>query len=707
MPKLAVRCLALFLFCFSIFSRGFAVSPAEDRPVLLPLPLDFQWQEGFFPVSAYLNLTFHGNPDSQVKDATQRFLKRLEKRTGLQLEPNAGAKTESLVIDCKAKGLPVQSVREDESYSLTVTPTQVLLSAPHPLGILRGLETLLQLVQPKGKDSVIPCVTLHDKPRFPWRGLMIDACRHWMPLEVILRNLDGMAEAKLNVFHWHLSENQGFRVESLKFPKLQEMGSDGHYYTQDQIKAVVAYARARGIRVVPEFDMPGHSTAWLVGYPELASAPGPYQIERKFGVFDPCLDPTKEEVYRFLDSFIGEMAALFPDEYFHIGGDEVNGKHWNENPDIQRFMVHHGLKTNEELQGYFNSRLEKILAKYHKKMVGWDEILRPGLPRNIVVQSWRGADALADSARQGFDGILSNGYYLDLAQPASVHYAMDPIPADSPLAPEQKAHILGGEACMWSELVTPENVDSRIWPRTLAVSERLWSPATARDVDDFYRRMEVESARLEELGLTHLSSYPEMLKRLAGDFPVGPLKMLADAVEPVKNYQRHRWGAYTSDFPLNRLADAARPESDLARHFKKGVEEYLKTAPAFGDARSLESQLKVWKDNGKALEPLLEKSDLLVDTLPQSQDLSASAQTGLEALAYLKSGKLAPSSWVEKANQTLDRAQEPKAQVEIAVIPAIRKLVLAAGQQDKLKGSSPEEWNKSLDAQVEAAKPKQ
>lgn len=737
MNRLVGRRLALFLLCFFIFIKGWAVGATDNKPVLLPLPAEVKWRDRKWNLPTGYGIQVKGPKDSRIAAAIQRFVARVAQRTKVQgvgdLSKASGPLPPSLFIEVQSVGLPVQSVREDESYTLKVTPEKVVLSAPNPLGILHGLQTLLQLIPAGDGPCMVPCVEIHDRPRFPWRGLMIDACRHWMPPEVIKRNLDAMEEAKLNVFHWHLSENQGFRVECKTYPKLHKMGSNGHYYTQDQVKEIVAYARERGIRVVPEFDVPGHSTAWLVGYPELASAPGPYEVEKKFGVFDPCLNPASEETYRFLDGFIGEMAGLFPDDYFHIGGDEVNGKHWNENPDIQRFMYKQGLKTNDDLQGYFNGRLEKILAKHHRKMVGWDEIFHPGLPKNILVQSWRGADSLAKCAKLGFDGILSNGYYLDLALPVSTHYAMDPLPQalqgegqalgvpgqgtqsqtgpgplpeSSGLTPEQASHILGGEACMWTELVTPGNVDSRIWPATLAVAERLWSPANVKNVDDFYNRMEVESRRLEEVGLTHRSSYLPMLKTLANGGNVDALQTLADVMEPVKNYQRHKWGNYSSDYPLDRLVDAVRPESETARHFRTSVEIFLKATPNFGDSGVLVKSLETWAKNHKAVEPLLEKSDLLADAQSQSQDLSTSAQVGLEALQHLKSGHSAPSSWVDKSTQALARAWEPKAQLEIAVVPSIYKLVLAAGQLDKLKGSSPEDWNKFLDTQVEAARPK-
>src|SRR5262249_32966342 len=261
-----------------------------------------------------------------------------------------------LTIRSQRRSNHVQALGEEESYSLSVGRSGAELTAATTLGAMRGLETFLQLVRITAQGFAVPAVTIHDQPRFAWRGLMLDSSRHFLPLHVIKRNLDGMAALKLNVFHWHLSDNQGFRVESKRFPKLQEMGSDELYYTQDEIREVVEYAYDRGIRVVPEFDMPGHSTAWFVGYPELASAPGPYAIERKWGVFDPAMDPTRESTYKFLDVFIGEMAKLFPDEFFHIGGDEVNGKQWDANPKIQQFMHSHGLKDNADLQAYFNRR---------------------------------------------------------------------------------------------------------------------------------------------------------------------------------------------------------------------------------------------------------------------------------------------------------------------------------------------------------------
>jgi hexosaminidase len=487
-----------------------------------------------------------------------------------------------------------------------------------------------------------------------------------MPLEVIKRNLDGMAAVKLNVFHWHLSDNQGFRVESKKFPKLQEKGSDGFYYTQAEVRDIIAYAADRGIRVIPEFDMPGHSTAWFVGYPQLASGPGPYQIERRWGVFDPAMDPTRDDTYKFLESFIAEMAKLFPDQYFHIGGDEVNGKEWDANPKIQAFMHSHNIKNNAELQAYFNKRVEKIVSKNHKTMLGWDEILQPDIPKSIVIQSWRGQASLAQAAKQGIPGILSAGYYLDLMYPTSQHYAVDPLgDAAASLTPEQQKLVLGGEACEWAEFASPEIIDSRIWPRNAAIAERLWSPQNITDMASMYARMYQESERLDWLGLTHNSNYQPMLRRIADTDDLTPLQTLADVVEPVKAYAREGLvtTAPTSQTPLNRLIDAARPESETARRFALMVDDFLANKT---NGAAIRQQLIRWRDNDAQFQPMIQHSFLLTELAPLSQQLSALATAGLDAL---------DGNHPETQQAIIDQAKKPQAQLLLVIAPAIQKLI--------------------------------
>ena len=424
--------LLTFVINASAQTAGPALRPAP-RHNLMPVPASVRFGTGRLAVNKSFTVAARGHTDERLRAGVERALRRLEGRTvlelPLELANDAGAA--ALVVDCKGPGQAVPSVEEDESYSLDVSDKQAVLRAATVVGALRGLETFLQLLEGDREGFYVPAVSIEDRPRFRWRGLLIDVGRHYEPVAVLKRNLDAMAAVKLNVLHWHLSEDQGFRIESRKFPKLTGLGSDGLFYTQDEAREIIAYARERGIRVVPEFDMPGHSTSWLVGYPELGSAPGPYKIERGAGIFEPALDPTREEVYKFLDQFLGEMAALFPDAYLHIGGDENEGKQWDRNPRIQAFMKEHGIKDNRALQTYFNQRLLKILTRHGKRMMGWDEIFQPDLPKDVVIQSWRGPQSLADAARKGYDGILSAGYYIDLIYPASEHYLADPVPPDS------------------------------------------------------------------------------------------------------------------------------------------------------------------------------------------------------------------------------------------------------------------------------------
>ncbi len=666
------------LVIVAIFAGMLPLQAQEHN--LMPQPARLTPTEGRLAIDADFRLALTGYCEPRLEAAAKRLIRRLAQQTGIPLadELTRDPSTATLVIHCEHAGEPVQSVKEDESYALDVAASQARLNAPTPVGVLRGIETFLQLVDLDEQGFAVLAVRVNDRPRFRWRGLLLDVCRHWMPMLVVKRTLDAMAAVKLNVLHWHLSEDQGFRIESKKFPKLHEMGSDGHYFTQEQVREVIHYAREHGIRVVPEFDMPGHTTSWFVGHPELASAPGPYTIERSWGIFDPAMDPTREDVFQFLDTFIGEMAALFPDEYFHIGGDEVNGKQWDASPHIQSFMREQGMKSNHDLQAYFNRRVLAILQKHGKKMIGWDEVLHPELPKDIVVHSWRGQKSLAEAARQGYMGILSFGYYLDHIRPASFHYQVDPLEGETAgLNKEQKKRILGGEACMWSEFVTPENIDSRIWPRTAAIAERLWSPQEVKDVNSMYRRLNMLSRNLEWLGLTHRSSYPLMLQRLAGMHSIEPLRMMADLLEPVKFYARGQTRKYTSFTPLNRLVDATRPESHAAREFAGLVDQLGTNKDAVG------KQVTLWRDIRSELIPIMQRSGLLQEATPLAEDLSALAAAGLEALDYMEKRQPAPKSWVDAQMALLERAAKPRAELLIMIVPSIRKLVETAAQSER------------------------
>jgi len=490
-----------------------------------------------------------------------------------------------------------------------------------------------------------------------------------------------MAAAKMNVLHWHLSDDQGFRAESKKFPRLTGMGSEGQFYTQDEIREFIAYAHDRGIRVIPEFDIPGHSRSWFLGYPDLSSGSGPYTLEGGAAI-DPIMDPTRETTYKFLEKFIAEMAQLFPDAYFHIGGDEVDGKQWDANPKIQAFKQAHGLKNNQDLQAYFNQRLQKILAKNHKIMVGWDEILHPDLPKTIVVHSWRGQDSLAAAAKQGYSGLLSFGYYLDLMWPAARHYEVDPMSgAAAALSPEEKNRILGGESCQWAEWVTPENIDSHIWPRNAAIAERLWSPQSVTDVPSMYARLNAVSLDLEWLGLTHRSARMHMLQGMAGPADISALRVLADVVEPVKDYNRWDDAKGPIDFhaPLNRMIDAVYPESDTARQFSGLVQTFIQSGAKDQSAETqIRAWLTSWRDNDGKLHPLLDQSFLLQEDIPLSQNLSALGAAGLQALDYLDKSQPAPDSWKTQQLALVEQAKKPGAGLLLMVAAPVGQLIEAS-----------------------------
>lgn len=687
--------LTLVILIMSLLYRPLFAQTSESlrKISVMPLPASVRIGTGKLVIDPSFSVGISSNADPLLQRAVNRFLEDLRRQTGmLPLDMKiTDAANAIFVVNVgqkeKAVADPRGNFQQDESYSLQITSSGARLTAPTTLGAMHGLQTFLQLVGTGANGFDVPAVTIQDQPRFPWRGLMIDVSRHFIPIEILKRNLDGMAAVKLNVFHWHLSDNQGFRVESKKFPKLQGMGSDGLYYTQEQVRDLIAYALDRGIRVVPEFDMPGHSTAWFVGYPELASAPGPYAIERKWGVFDPAMDPTSERTYKFLDKFIGEMAKLFPDPFFHIGGDEVNGKQWDANPNIQKFMREHGLKNNSDLQAYFNTRVQKLVAKHCKIMEGWDEILHPDLPKSIVIQSWRGQVSLADAARQGYRGLLSSGYYLDLMQPAWQHYAVDPF-ADgaSDLTPQQKQQILGGEACMWSEYASPENIDSRIWPRMAAIAERLWSPQSTQDVNAMYERMGQVSLYLEWLGLTHNSSYLPMLRRIAGSDDIAALKVVADVVEPVKEYAREETSPVepTSAMPLNRLIDAVQPESISARYFSELIDKLLTGQASSEEKQQARLLLLTWRDSAENLRPLAAQSFLMKEVVPVSQALSDAANVGLQAMDYLNRGERPSDAWKSQQLAIVKQAAQPKSQVLIMVAPAIEKLIEASVGQKNL-----------------------
>jgi hexosaminidase len=512
----------------------------------------------------------------------------------------------ALLIDCGVASPVVPTVGDDESYTLDVAASGVRIAAATEWGVLRGLATLTQLCS--GGAAAVPAQRIEDAPRFPWRGLMIDVARHFIPLPHLLRTLDAMAVFKLNVLHLHLADDQGFRFPSRRYPNLPSR----EHYRPPELRRLITHAADLGIRVVPELDVPGHTTSWLLAYPEWGSAPA--EASRRFGVHRECLDPTRPGVRRALEDLVGEVVEIFPDAYLHLGGDEVHPAWWSADAAIGRYMRRHGLPDTAALQARFTRDLAQLLDRHGRKPLAWDEVLHGDVPPGVTVQSWRGATARDRALAAGHDCVVSANYYLDLAYPAGAHYAFDPAAPetdllgveDSLLRDPRFAHVakgmawthqwrdhgpvpreepvpagrlLGAEACLWAELVNERVLDVRLWSRMPALAERFWSPVTCQDSDDMYRRLTIVLERLPHWAGVDVAGDSRRLVELAG--VTAPWRPLVAMLEPVKWYGRllgeqalaarlegtemPKARPYDADTPLNRVADALPPESFAAR----------------------------------------------------------------------------------------------------------------------------------------------
>jgi len=796
--KIVLRIIVVAAIAAAIARFGFlkpAPPPisAEDlsKIDIIPLPAELTLNNRQFKIEPELGYTFKGISSPRLERAVKRFFSKVSSKTGIAFDEKG---TKKIIINCKNKGNKYPSVGDDESYKIKVSKNEISITSNTEIGTLHGLETLNQLIEEKEDKWMIPTIELDDHPRFPWRGLMIDVCRHWIPKEVILRNIDVMASVKMNVLHLHLTDHQAFRIESKKFPKLHEQGSGGKYFKQLEIKEIIDYAANRGIRVYPEFDLPGHSLSWFIGYPELASAPGPYVLDTTFMFTKAVLNPTKETTYEFLDAFYGEMASLFPDKYFHIGGDEVQAEHWDKNDEIQNFMKEKGLKDNHALQAYFNTRLQKILKKYDKKMLGWDEISQSGLPNNeIAIQSWRNQTSLWEAARSGSEGILSTGYYLDHKRPAGFHYKTDPlvitgavtIDIDSthwksydckmyvnkdmelasglylfgegenmrgimnvmenlsdfsnvvqnqnrieyshegpfgtinynlefkgdsvvgvakmalftidvkgkrnggsdmpkgkslpsfkkiePLTTKQEKYILGGETCMWTEMVDQTTIESRIWPRAAAVAEKLWSPKLlTSDTEDMYRRLIAFNDHLDEFGSKQKENADKIIQDLAGQKYFELLKTLVYVLH--EDVMFNRMQIYKPELftitPLNRIVDAAPAESYVGYRFNKDVDNWIDNQDEEAKSRII-SQLQKWSNNYNELAPAFEQIEKLKEIEPHSKHLSKLSILCLEAIQN-------PASIENKSkeiDELVQKAAEGYGGTLLSVVDGMRKLL--------------------------------
>ncbi len=570
-----------------------------------------------------------------------------------------------------ADGVPQLHV--DESYQLRIAGHEISLQAQTTWGALHGLTTLYQLQQ---QDQLQDGLTINDQPRFPWRGLLLDVARHFISIPLLQRVVEGMAMLKLNVLHLHLTDDQGFRFVSRAYPKL----ASAQAYTREALRGLVEFAAQRGIRVVPELDVPGHVTSWLTAYPEFGF--GQVAASRRFGVHEACLDPANEAVYTFLQTLFAEVAEVFPDRYLHIGGDEVHPAWWRKDAQIQRFMQQQGMADTADLQNYFNTRVCAILTALGRRAVGWDEVLHPQMP-DMVVQNWRGATTRDRILTRPLPCLISAGYYLDLFYPNEFHYRYDPQAAQAELLALEDswqqdvrmAHVaagvewtkqwrrdaltedadqdgvLGGEACLWAELVDEQTLEVRLWSRLPSVAERLWSAAQVTDTEDFYRRLQAV-LQLPQLALT---------ARQAEEWSALGLspgqQALVSLLEPVKWYARllgeealqarlrgtemPQARPYSVDSELNRIVDFISPESFAARAF----------------VRLPEHEIVQHAHGWLALQP----DDWPADVQPAVRGMAELGQ----ALLARQQGRLT----IEAYHSLLNKLLQPHGEYMLAVVP--------------------------------------
>ena len=557
------------IFTFGIVFNTFIFSRAQTQ--LMPTPEKIQIEKG-----CYLSLKNGISLSKNSYDQFKSYLTFVDKRLpGFQFLPIDQEPIMEIGI-VGSVNAPVQ-LGMDESYELTINDGNITLTATTQIGVYRGLETLYQLITKNEKGTFqLSCVHIEDTPRMAWRGLMIDVARHFIPMHILKENVDAMAMVKMNTLHLHLTDDQGFRMESKLYPKLHEKGSEGLYFKQTEMKELVAYAKYKGIRIVPEFDMPSHATSWCVAYPEFCALHQDVAVEHGYGVFNASLDPSSDRTYTFINDLIGEMTTVFTDEYIHIGGDENNGKDWSTDRNVQHFMKQKGLTDKKEVQAYFNWKIEEIITQNHgKKIVGWDEIYEPGLSKNIIIQSWQGENTLEEAAENDFKVILSKGYYLDKLYSAWHYYLKDPIPVSKRDNKGYLKNIMGGEACMWTELVDSNTINTRIWPAVIGVAERLWAHET-RTRESFYESLFAVSKHLELDAHLHRTNYHQAILDKYKLHDEYLLKLLV----PKNGYRRHHMlkynHAYNADsVKTGKVVDLLTADSKEIALFDQLVHKYL------------------------------------------------------------------------------------------------------------------------------------
>ncbi len=638
-----------------------------------------------------------------------------------------------------------------EAYTLEINANEIALQARTPLGVLRGAQTLSQILVQVGAlsgeihSSDLPCLKIEDQPAFAWRGLLIDVARHFIELPALLRTVDGMAHHKLNVLHLHLTDDQAYRFPSKAYTKLNAVG---RCYTREQLRELVVYAEARGIRIVPELDMPGHTTCWLAAYPNWSL----YEVKptRRFGVHKGCLNPTVEETYEVITTLLTEFAEVFPDECVHVGGDEVHPVWWSEHPEVRSFMQEKGFDTPRDLQAYFNTRVSTVLAKLGKRMLVWDEAVHESLPKDTVVQAWRGMTARDAVVAGGHSCIVSAPYYLDLFYPSDLHTRFEPLlpieqsiaAEDAMLLDERLAHVagglewtkqwrdrpddlaagevgsaelsdnvLGGEACLWSELVNTQLLDVRLWSRLPLVAELFWSgtvdaPAYTRTAYSLGSWQACGGPEFAAVSGALLSK--DQLEILAPSGIDATIAPLLAVLEPSKWYSR-LLGADAlaarlegSEMPQARPYDVATeldsiacvisPQSFVTAQFSELCERWRAAPLSEQDQLIASDWIRLWQQQASAVEALGLNEDIarqLLELAQRLQQVSAILQTLLDRFGGRRLSEDAATSVADYlADSVGDQLTAWSAPVgELMLAPAIAILRL----QNQLLGSQPNE----------------
>ncbi|WP_324677362.1 family 20 glycosylhydrolase [Hymenobacter sp. GOD-10R] len=530
-------------------------APASSQALsIIPQPVQLTPQSGSFAITSDTKI-YVDPKNEELRNIGQSLSQQIKLATGVQpqvVQATPGKQSTGGIYLTLAQ--PTENLGP-EGYTLKVQPAQVVLAASKPQGLFLGTQTIRQLLpaQRSATAASIPAVEVTDKPRYDWRGMHLDVSRHFFSVEFVKKYIDFLAMHKMNTFHWHLTDDQGWRIEIKKYPKLTSVGGwrdgtlIGHYtdqphkfdniryggfYTQEQIKEVVKYAQDRYITVVPEIEMPGHAVAALTAYPELSCTGGPFKVEGLWGVFDDIFCAGNEQTFTFLQDVLTEVMPLFPSKVIHIGGDEAPKTRWHECPKCQARMKAENLKSEHELQSYFVQRMEKFVNSKGRTIMGWDEILEGGLAPNAAVMSWRGMEGGTDAAKQKHNVVMTPGAYVyfDHAQgeasleplsiggylPLATVYSFEPTPKE--LNAEEQKYILGAQANLWTEYIpTEQQVEYMVLPRMSALSEVLWTPASQKNWPSFKERMQKQYQRYEAIGANYAKSAFNVHQELAID----------------------------------------------------------------------------------------------------------------------------------------------------------------------------------------------